>query len=45
LSGEQLFPSLARIGIGMVLNPSGPGRTRQFNRRTVEALAAAPKSA
>jgi hypothetical protein len=39
LKGELLFPSLAKLGMGMVLNPSGPGRRRAFNQRFVEMLA------
>jgi hypothetical protein len=38
LSGEALFPSLAKLQMGMVLNPGGP-RSRAFNARFVERLA------
>ena len=42
LPGEALFPSLAKLQMAVVLNPSGPGRTRTFNHRMME-LCAAPK--
>ncbi len=38
--GEVLFPQMAKLNVaGIILNPSGPGRTRAFNSRTVEKLA------
>ena len=41
IPGAALFAGLARAPIeGFVLNPSGPGRTRAFNRKTLERLAA-----
>lgn len=40
--GKVLFPSIAQLNVtGIILNPSGPGRTRAFNNRTVEKLAVA----
>jgi hypothetical protein len=40
LSGAAMFASLARLDVaGVMLNPSGPGRTRAFNRGTLEMLA------
>lgn len=40
--GKVLFPSIAQLDVaGIILNPSGPGRTRAFNKRTVEKLAVA----
>ena len=42
--GSTLFPLLAWDGHGFVLNPKGPGRSREFNRTTVDALAKAPPS-
>ncbi|MBV8856150.1 MAG: hypothetical protein JOZ02_04235 [Acidobacteria bacterium] len=40
LQGAVMFPSLARLDVaGVMLNPSGPGRTRSFNTRTLEMLA------
>lgn len=41
LPGSALFPSLASLGlVGIVMNPSGPGRTRAFNKKTLEMLSA-----
>lgn len=40
LPGHALFSTLAQGAAGFVLNPKGPGRSRAFNRRTLEALAA-----
>ncbi len=38
--GEVLFPPIAGLDVaGIVLNPSGPGRTRAFNIWTVKKLA------
>ncbi len=38
--GEALFPSMTKLNVaGFILNPSGPGRTRAFNSRTIEILA------
>jgi hypothetical protein len=38
--GEVLFPSIASLDVaGIILNPSGPGRTRAFNSWTVKKLA------
>jgi hypothetical protein len=40
LNGAAMFPSLAQMDVaGVMLNPSGPGRTRAFNKRTLEMLA------
>ena len=40
MSGDALFAALAKLPIdGLILNPSGPGRTRAFNRKTLEMLA------
>jgi hypothetical protein len=40
LSGAAMFPSLAQLDVaGVMLNPSGPGRTRAFNKATLEMLA------
>lgn len=40
LTGAAMFPSLAQLDVaGVMLNPSGPGRTRAFNKKTVEMLA------
>lgn len=37
--GEVLFPPMVRPDVaGIILNPSGPGRTRAFNSRTVQML-------
>src|SRR5262249_18738417 len=41
LPGSALFPSLASLGLaGVIMNPSGPGRTRAFNKKTLELLSA-----
>src|SRR5207253_1605190 len=40
LPGDALFPSLAKLQVGIILNPSGPGRSRAFNLRFVERLSA-----
>jgi hypothetical protein len=46
MPGHQLFPSLAQLDVaGITLNPSGPGRTRTFNKRTLEKLAAVKNGA
>lgn len=37
--GEVLFPSVANLDMAIILNPSGPGRTRAFNSGTVKKLA------
>jgi hypothetical protein len=40
ISGEALFPSMAGLDVaGIILNPSGLGRTRAFNSWTVKKLA------
>ena len=40
LTGAAMFPSLAQLDVaGVMLNPSGPGRTRAFNTSTLEMLA------
>jgi hypothetical protein len=40
LSGAAMFPSLAQLDVaGVMLNPSGPGRTRAFNKGTLMMLA------
>lgn len=40
LPGAALFPSLTQLDVaGVMLNPSGPGRTRAFNTRTLGMLA------
>jgi hypothetical protein len=40
LTGAAMFPSLAQLDVaGVMLNPSGPGRTRAFNKGTLEMLA------
>jgi hypothetical protein len=41
IPGNVLFPELAKLQIGIALDPYGPGRRRLFNRRTVEQIAAA----
>jgi hypothetical protein len=38
--GHTLFPQMAKLDVaGIVINPSGPGRSRAFNKRTLEVLA------
>ena len=41
IPGDALFAGLAKTPAeGFILNPAGPGRTRAFNRKTLERLAA-----
>ncbi|HEY8079369.1 MAG TPA: hypothetical protein VIF62_34800 [Labilithrix sp.] len=38
LKGEALFAQLATADVGVMFDPSGPGRTRAFNHKMVELL-------
>jgi hypothetical protein len=42
MPGDALFPPLLGLGVaGMVVDPSGPGRTRAFNKPAIALLATA----
>jgi len=45
LAGHALFPTLAQGANGFILNPTGPARSRLFNRTTLEQLATPPAPA